>query len=42
MTFLGTECYDEILTTKGVIEKLSNHCYPGESQILTSDTVGCK
>ncbi len=26
MILLGTECYDANLTTRGVIEKLSNHC----------------
>ena len=26
MILLDTECYDANLTTRGVIEKLSNHC----------------
>ena len=27
MVFLGAECYDAILTIRGVIKKLSKHCY---------------
>ena len=27
MVFFGAGCYDAIETIKGVIEKLSNHCY---------------